>query len=229
MGSSINSFNTRSTLTVDGKTYQYYAINGGDLSAHDSVVRLPVCSKILLENLLRHEDGISCTREDIEELVASGGCASDQEIAYHPTRVLMQDFTGVPAVVDLAAMRNALVQRGVDPRKINPLTPVDLVIDHSVSIDKFGTDSAFEQNVAMEMQRNLERYQFLKWGQGAFDDFRVVPPGTGICHQVNLEYLAQVVWQQNTADIPIACPDTLVGTDSAVFQGSCRIHLRGDL
>ena len=214
MGSSINSFNTCSTLTVDGKTYQYYAINGGDLSAHDSVVRLPVCSKILLENLLRHEDGISCTREDIEELVASGGCASDQEIAYHPTRVLMQDFTGVPAVVDLAAMRNALVQRGVDPRKINPLTPVDLVIDHSVSIDKFGTDSAFEQNVAMEMQRNLERYQFLKWGQGAFDDFRVVPPGTGICHQVNLEYLAQVVWQQNTADIPIACPDTLVGTDS---------------
>ncbi|MDB4542900.1 aconitate hydratase AcnA [bacterium] len=214
MGSSINSFNTCSTLTVDGKTYQYYAINGGDLSAHDSVERLPVCSKILLENLLRHEDAISCTREDIEELVASGGCASDQEIAYHPTRVLMQDFTGVPAVVDLAAMRNTLVQRGVDPRKINPLTPVDLVIDHSVSIDKFATDSAFEQNVAMEMQRNLERYQFLKWGQGAFDDFRVVPPGTGICHQVNLEYLAQVVWQQNTADIPIVCPDTLVGTDS---------------
>ncbi|MDH3992795.1 MAG: aconitate hydratase AcnA, partial [Gammaproteobacteria bacterium] len=145
---------------------------------------------------------------------ASNGRGSDQEIAYHPTRVLMQDFTGVPAVVDLAAMRDALVQHGVDPQKINPLSPVDLVIDHSVSIDKFATDSAFEQNVAMEMQRNFERYQFLKWGQGAFDDFRVVPPGTGICHQVNLEYLAQVVWQQNTDDGPVACPDTLVGTDS---------------
>lgn len=214
MKSSKNSFNTRSTLTVDGNIYHYYAINGGDLANHDSVARLPVCTKILLENLLRHEDGISCSREDIEVLAASDGRGSDQEIAYHPTRVLMQDFTGVPAVVDLAAMRDALVQRGVDPQKINPLSPVDLVIDHSVSIDKFGTDTAFEQNVAREMQRNFERYQFLKWGQGAFDDFRVVPPGTGICHQVNLEYLAQVVWQQNTDDGPLACPDTLVGTDS---------------
>tara|TARA_R110001592_G_scaffold363396_2_gene687619 strand:- start:34408 stop:37083 length:2676 start_codon:yes stop_codon:yes gene_type:complete len=212
--SSKNSFNTRSTLTVDGNIYHYYAINGGDLASHDSVARLPVCTKILLENLLRHEDGISCSREDIEVLAGSSGRGSDQEIAYHPTRVLMQDFTGVPAVVDLAAMRDALVQRGVDPQKINPLSPVDLVIDHSVSIDKFGTDTAFEQNVAREMQRNFERYQFLKWGQGAFDDFRVVPPGTGICHQVNLEYLAQVVWQQNTDDGPLACPDTLVGTDS---------------
>ena len=199
---------------MDGKTYQYYAVNGGDLAAHNSVTRLPVCTKILLENLLRHEDGISCSREDIEVLAASNGRGSDQEIAYHPTRVLMQDFTGVPAVVDLAAMRHALVQRGVDPQKINPLSPVDLVIDHSVSIDKFATDGAFEQNVAMEMQRNFERYQFLKWGKGAFDDFRVVPPGTGICHQVNLEYLAQVVWQQNSDDGPVACPDTLVGTDS---------------
>ena len=214
MGLSKNSFNTRSTLTVDGKAYQYYAISGGDFSTHSSVARLPVCTKILLENLLRHEDGISCSREDIEVLAASNGRGSDQEIAYHPTRVLMQDFTGVPAIVDLAAMRHALVQRGVDPQKINPLSPVDLVIDHSVSIDKFATDSAFEQNVAMEMQRNFERYQFLKWGQGAFDDFRVVPPGTGICHQVNLEYLAQVVWEQSTVDGPIACPDTLVGTDS---------------
>ena len=214
MESSKNSFNTHSTLTVDGKTYRYYAIKGGDLAAHDSASRLPVCTKILLENLLRHEDGISCSREDIEVLAASAGRGSDQEIAYHPTRVLMQDFTGVPAVVDLAAMRDALVKRGVDPQKINPLSPVDLVIDHSVSIDKFATDSAFEQNVAMEMQRNFERYQFLKWGQGAFDDFRVVPPGTGICHQVNLEYLAQVVWQQDDHEGPIACPDTLVGTDS---------------
>jgi len=212
--SSKNSFNTRATLTVDDKTYQYYAINGGDLASHSSAGRLPVCTKILLENLLRHEDGVSCSREDIEVLAASQGHGSDQEIAYHPSRVLMQDFTGVPAVVDLAAMRDALVKRGVDPKKINPLSPVDLVIDHSVSIDNFGTESAFEQNVAMEMQRNFERYQFLKWGQGAFDDFRVVPPGTGICHQVNLEYLAQVVGQKSNGDGLIASPDTLVGTDS---------------
>ena len=214
MPSSKNSFNTRATLTVDDKTYQYYAVNGGDLASHSSAGRLPVCTKILLENLLRHEDGVSCSREDIEVLAASQGHGSDQEIAYHPSRVLMQDFTGVPAVVDLAAMRDALVKRGVDPEKINPLSPVDLVIDHSVSIDNFGTESAFEQNVAMEMQRNFERYQFLKWGQSAFDDFRVVPPGTGICHQVNLEYLAQVVGQKSNDDGLIASPDTLVGTDS---------------
>ena len=190
MNASDNSFNTRSTLEVNGKSYHYYAINGGELAGHSSVARLPVCSKILLENLRRHEDGISCTRGDIESLAASGGSGSDQEIAYHPTRVLMQDFTGVPAVVDLAAMRDALVKLGVDPQKINPLSPVDLVIDHSVSIDTFASSTAFEQNVALEMKRNHERYQFLKWGRGAFDDFRVVPPGTGICHQVNLEYLA---------------------------------------
>ncbi len=214
MNASDNSFGTQSTLEVNGKSYRYYAVNGGELAAHSSVNRLPVCTKILLENLLRHEDGISCTREDIESLAASGGGGSDQEIAYHPSRVLMQDFTGVPAVVDLAAMRDALVKRGVDPQKINPLSPVDLVIDHSVSIDKFGSSTAFEQNVALEMQRNHERYQFLKWGKGAFDDFRVVPPGTGICHQVNLEYLAKVVWQQAGEDGPTAYPDTLVGTDS---------------
>ena len=214
MNASDNSFNTRSTLEVNGKSYHYYAINGGELAGHSSVARLPVCSKILLENLLRHEDGISCTRGDIESLAASGGSGSDQEIAYHPTRVLMQDFTGVPAVVDLAAMRDALVKLGVDPQKINPLSPVDLVIDHSVSIDTFASSTAFEQNVALEMKRNHERYQFLKWGRGAFDDFRVVPPGTGICHQVNLEYLAKVVWQQGGDDGALAYPDTLVGTDS---------------
>ncbi|MCB1703787.1 MAG: aconitate hydratase AcnA [Halioglobus sp.] len=214
MNASDNSFDTQSTLEVNGTSYHYYAINGGELAGHSGVARLPVCSKILLENLLRHEDGISCTRGDIESLAASGGSGSEQEIAYHPTRVLMQDFTGVPAVVDLAAMRDALVKLGVDPQKINPLSPVDLVIDHSVSIDKFGSSTAFEQNVALEMQRNLERYQFLKWGRGAFDDFRVVPPGTGICHQVNLEYLAKVVWQQRGGELPLAYPDTLVGTDS---------------
>ncbi|MEZ5572651.1 MAG: aconitate hydratase AcnA [Halioglobus sp.] len=214
MKSSDNSFDTLSTLQVNGKSYQYYAVNGGKLAGRENVNRLPVCSKILLENLLRHEDGITCSTEDIETMATSGGSGADQEIAYHPTRVLMQDFTGVPAVVDLAAMRDALVKRSIDPQKINPLSPVDLVIDHSVSIDKFGSATAFEQNVALEMQRNLERYQFLKWGQGAFDDFRVVPPGTGICHQVNLEYLAQVVWQQGNGNSVIACPDTLVGTDS---------------
>ena len=214
MEPSLNSFDTLSTLRVNGRSYSYYAINRGELAQHGSVSRLPVCSKILLENLLRHEDGVSCTRRDIETLAASVGRSADREIAFHPARVLMQDFTGVPAVVDLAAMRDALVRRGLDPQKINPLSPVDLVIDHSVSIDKFATSTAFEQNVALEMQRNHERYQFLKWGQGAFNNFRVVPPGTGICHQVNLEYLAQVVWQQPGADATLVFPDTLVGTDS---------------
>jgi len=214
MKPSDNSFDALSSLQVNGKSYHYYALNGGALAGRDDISRLPVSSKILLENLLRHEDGIACTRRDIETMAASGGRAADQEIAYHPARVLMQDFTGVPAVVDLAAMRDALVTRGVDPQKINPLSPVDLVIDHSVSIDRFATAQAFAQNVALEMERNHERYQFLKWGQGAFDNFRVVPPGTGICHQVNLEYLARVVWQLESDDGTVACPDTLVGTDS---------------
>ena len=214
MKTSKNSLGTLSTLQAGGKNYQYFAVNGGELQGHGTASRLPVCTKVLLENLLRHEDGISCSRQDIETLAASAGHGSDQEIAYHPARVLMQDFTGVPAVVDLAAMRDALVKRGIDPQKINPLSPVDLVIDHSVSIDKFASDNAFAQNVAMEMERNLERYQFLKWGQGAFDDFRVVPPGTGICHQVNLEYLAQVIWQHTSDEEVLTYPDTLVGTDS---------------
>jgi aconitate hydratase len=214
MTSSINSFNTATALEVNGKVYRYYAITGGELADHDAVARLPVSSKILLENLLRHEDGLSCSRDDIEVLAASAGQGSAQEIAYHPARVLMQDFTGVPAVVDLSAMRDALVKRGLDPQRINPLLPVDLVIDHSVSIDKFATPGAFDANVAMEMQRNHERYQFLKWGKGAFDNFRVVPPGTGICHQVNLEYLAKVVWDRATDDGVLVYPDTLVGTDS---------------
>ena len=214
MTTSGNSFDTLSTLQVNGRRYRYFAIAGGELARHDAISRLPMCSRILLENLLRHEDGVTCTRGDIEALAASAGVGSEHEIAYHPARVLMQDFTGVPAVVDLAAMRAALVDRGVDPGKINPLSPVDLVIDHSVSIDKFASSDAFEQNVALEMQRNLERYQFLKWGQGAFDNFRVVPPGTGICHQVNLEYLASVVQERPLDEGLLAFPDTLVGTDS---------------
>jgi len=214
MMTSKNSFNTLSTLLLQDKKYRYFAISGGDLAAFPAISRLPMATKILLENLLRHEDDLSCSREDIEALVASAGRASDQEIAYHPARVLMQDFTGVPAVVDLAAMRNALLKRGLDPQEINPLSQVDLVIDHSLSIDKFATENAFEANVAIEMERNHERYQFLKWGQSNFDNFSVVPPGTGICHQVNLEYLAKVVWQQALEGEAYVFPDTLVGTDS---------------
>jgi aconitate hydratase A / 2-methylisocitrate dehydratase len=214
MVSSNNSFNTESTLEVNGTAYRYYAINGGELAGREAIARLPVSSKILLENLLRHEDGRNCTPDDVEALAGSGGHGSAQEIVYHPARVLMQDFTGVPAVVDLSAMRDALVRRGMDPTLINPLLPVDLVIDHSVSIDNFASPSAFTDNVAMEMQRNHERYQFLKWGQGSFENFRVVPPGTGICHQVNLEYLARVVWAHDTGDTTLIYPDTLVGTDS---------------
>jgi aconitate hydratase len=214
MPSSQDSFNSRRTLTVNDKSYHYYAINSAELSDIADIARLPVTTKVLLENLLRHEDGLVCSRQDIEVLAASAGRGSEQEIAYHPARVLMQDFTGVPAVVDLAAMRHALLEKGIDPQKINPLSRVDLVIDHSVSIDKFATDSAFAENVAIEMQRNSERYQFLKWGQGAFSNFNVVPPGTGICHQVNLEYLAKAVWTEQQGEQWLAYPDTLVGTDS---------------
>ena len=170
--------------------------------------------KILLENLLRFEDGRSVRREDILALGHVGQGDNAREIAYRPARVLMQDFTGVPGVADLAAMRSAVVAAGKDPSVVNPLSPVDLVIDHSVMVDRFGDETAFEDNVAIEMQRNRERYRFLRWGQSAFDNFRVVPPGTGICHQVNLEYLSRTVWT-NTADgITTAYPDTLVGTDS---------------
>ena len=214
MSNSQDSFNSSRTLLVNDKSYHYYAINNAELSAIADIARLPVTIKVLLENLLRHEDGLVCSREDIKVLAASAGCASAQEIAYHPARVLMQDFTGVPAVVDLAAMRHALVEKGIDPQKINPLSRVDLVIDHSVSIDKYATESAFAENVAIEMQRNAERYRFLKWGQGAFSNFNVVPPGTGICHQVNLEYLAKAVWTEKQGEQWLAYPDTLVGTDS---------------
>lgn len=170
---------------------------------------------MLLENLLRWEDGVTVRREDFVALAQwLNTRSSEQEIQYRPARVLMQDFTGVPAVVDLAAMRDAVARAGGDPQRINPLSPVDLVIDHSVMVDRFGNDQAFAQNVAIEMQRNGERYEFLRWGQQAFDNFRVVPPGTGICHQVNLEYLGQVVWTRDEDGDTYAYPDTLVGTDS---------------
>ena len=212
---SLDSFNSKRTLTAGGNEYVYFSIDAAEHEGLGNVSRLPVSLKILLENLLRFEDALTVTTDDIRALgnwVANPPNA--QEIAYRPARVLMQDFTGVPAVADLAAMRSAVVDAGHDPGVINPLSPVDLVIDHSVMVDNFGTEDAFDKNVAIEMERNRERYRFLRWGQSAFDNFRVVPPGTGICHQVNLEYLAKVVWTEATDGEILAYPDTLVGTDS---------------
>jgi len=209
-----DSLNTKSVLKVGAKTYAFYSLKAAQSRVGD-LTRLPCSLKVLLENLLRFEDGRSVSVDDIKAFGAwleTG--VSDREIAYRPARVLMQDFTGVPAVVDLAAMRDAMKSLGQDPERINPLAPVDLVIDHSVMVDYFGGPNAFARNVAREYERNGERYQFLKWGQGAFDNFRVVPPGTGICHQVNLEYLAQTVWTADYKGETYAYPDTLVGTDS---------------
>jgi len=212
---SLNSFNSRQTLDVNGKEYVYYSLIEAEKNGLPGISRLPNSLKVVLENLLRFEDGKSVTRENILAFVDwLDKKSSKQEIAYRPARVLMQDFTGVPAVVDLAAMRDATAALGADPQKINPLVPVDLVIDHSVMVDNFGTVNAFAKNVALEYERNGERYEFLRWGQSAFDNFSVVPPGTGICHQVNLEYLAQTVWTREENGETIAYPDTLVGTDS---------------
>jgi len=205
-----DSLGTKSTLSVEGKDYTYFDL-GKAADKIGDVSRLPYTLKVLLENLLRFEDGRSVTAEDVQALADwQKEKRSSHEIAYRPARVLMQDFTGVPAVVDLAAMREAMKSLGGDPQKINPVVPVDLVIDHSVMVDEFGTPQAFQANVEREFERNGERYEFLKWGQGAFKNFRVVPPGTGICHQVNLEYLAQTVWEEDG----VIYPDTLVGTDS---------------
>lgn len=209
-----NSLGTRSELKVQGKNYIYYSLKKaseqlGDLS------KLPLSLKVLLENLLRFENGRSVSVDDIKELAHwVQRRTSEREIAYQPARVLMQDFTGVPAVVDLAAMREAMKKAGKDPKKINPLAPVDLIIDHSVMVDEYADRGAFQTNVQFEYQRNRERYAFLNWGQQSFNNFRVVPPGTGICHQVNLEYLAQVVWTSEVDGQTYAYPDTLVGTDS---------------
>ncbi|MGL4720092.1 MAG: aconitate hydratase AcnA, partial [Kluyvera intermedia] len=204
----------KDTLQVDNKTYHYYSLA---LAAETlgNLSRLPKSLKVLLENLLRWQDGDSVTADDIQALAGWLKHAhADREIAYRPARVLMQDFTGVPAVVDLAAMREAVKRLGGDTRKVNPLSPVDLVIDHSVTVDRFGDNNAFDENVRLEMSRNHERYTFLRWGQQAFSRFRVVPPGTGICHQVNLEYLGKAVWSEQQGDEWLAYPDTLVGTDS---------------
>jgi aconitate hydratase len=206
---------TRSTLEVGGRTVHYYSIPKAAETLGD-VSRLPFSMKVLLENLLRFEDGSTVTVDDLKAMVEwLGERRSDREIQYRPARVLMQDFTGVPCVVDLAAMRDAMTRLGGDPQKINPLVPCHLVIDHSVMVDEFGTPKAFEQNVDLEYARNMERYEFLRWGSKALDNFKVVPPGTGICHQVNLEHLAQTIWTSTDASgATIAYPDTLVGTDS---------------
>jgi len=209
---------TRKTLTAGGKSIAYYSIPAAQAAGLGDFSRLPAALKVVLENMLRFEDGgFSVSVDDIRafaEWGANGG-QNPREIAYRPARVLMQDFTGVPAVVDLAAMRDGIKALGGDAQQINPLNPVDLVIDHSVMIDEFGNPRAFQMNVDREYERNMERYQFLKWGQGAFNNFRVVPPGTGICHQVNLEYLAQTVWTDtDQTGATVAYPDTLVGTDS---------------
>jgi len=212
--SSSNSLSTLSTLEAGGKTFHYYSLKKAEESLGD-LQRLPFSLKVLMENLLRNEDGATVDRSHIDAMVQwLKDRKSDTEIQFRPARVLMQDFTGVPGVVDLAAMREAVKKAGGDPALINPLSPVDLVIDHSVMVDEFGSASSFGKNVEIEMRRNQERYEFLRWGQQAFDNFRVVPPGTGICHQVNLEYLGKTVWQKQDGDKTIAYPDTLVGTDS---------------
>jgi aconitate hydratase len=221
---SLDSFNCRRTLKVGTKSYDYFSLKVAEQNGLDGISRLPYSLKVLLENLLRYEDGRSVTKADIEAMAKwLTRRKSSKEIAFRPARVLMQDFTGVPGVVDLAAMRDAVEKVGGNPDKINPLAPVDLVIDHSVMVDNFGTRDAFKKNVEIEYERNGERYEFLRWGSTAFNNLRVVPPGTGICHQVNLEYLAQTVWTRkekvagprNTVKtVEVAYPDSLVGTDS---------------
>jgi aconitate hydratase len=220
---SLDSFRCCKTLKVGKKTYAYFSLPAAEKNGLKGISRLPFSMKVLLENLLRFEDGRSVKKEDIQAVAAwMKDKTSDHEVAFRPARVLMQDFTGVPAVVDLAAMRDAMKMLGGDPKRINPLVPVDLVIDHSVAVNFFGSNTAFKKNVEEEYRQNQERYQFLKWAQRSFDNFSVVPPGTGICHQVNLEYLSRTVWSKKDkvrvdgkeATMEVAYPDTLVGTDS---------------
>ncbi len=220
---SVDSFKCARTIKVGSKTYAYYSLPAAEKAGLKGISRLPFSMKVLLENMLRNEDGRTVTKQDLQAFVAwMKDKTSDREIPFRPARVLMQDFTGVPAVVDLAAMRDAMNSLGGDANKINPLVPVDLVIDHSVIINFFGNNAAFKKNVDEEYKQNLERYRFLKWAQGSFENFRVVPPGTGICHQVNLEYLSQTVWTRKDKikidgkeqTLEVAYPDTLVGTDS---------------
>ena len=214
-----DSYKTKKTLKIGKKTYIFNSLKLAEKNGLKNISSLPFSIKILLENLIRNEDGVTVTSNDIKTFSKwKKDKKIDLEINFRPARVLMQDFTGVPAVVDLAAMRAAMKNLKSDPKKINPLTPVDLVIDHSVMVDKFGTVGAFKANVDLEYKRNIERYEFLRWGQKSFDNFRVVPPGTGICHQVNLENLARTVWSDKKKIegklVNLAYPDTVVGTDS---------------
>src|SRR5450830_736738 len=220
---SLDSFRCCKTLQVGSKAYAYFSLLIAEKNGLKGISRLPFSMKVLLENLLRNEDGRTVTKDDIKAVAEwLKTKSSDREFAFRPARVLMQDFTGVPAVVDLAAMRDAMVSLGGDPKKINPLVPVDLVIDHSVAVTFFGNNQAFKKNVDEEYRQNQERYKFLKWAQRSFDNFNVVPPGTGICHQVNLEYLSRVVWTRKdkvkvdgkAVTMEVAYPDTVVGTDS---------------
>ena len=210
-----DSLKTRTSLTAAGKTYAYFSLPAAAKALGKDIGRLPVSLKILLENVLRFENGGSYTVADAHAIAdwADAG-SSTREVPFRPARILMQDFTGVPAVVDLAAMRDGITTLGGVPEQVNPLVPVDLVIDHSVMVDFSATPDALEKNVTVEFERNAERYTFLRWGQGAFNNFRVVPPGTGICHQVNVEYLAETVWTGQSGGETIAYPDTLFGTDS---------------
>src|SRR3954468_4826531 len=211
----VNSFGTRQALPIAGRPIQMYSLPALAAAGFPEVARLPYSLKILLENLLRHEDGRFVKSTDVEALARwDVKSTAQKEISFAPARVLLQDFTGVPAVVDLAAMRDGIARLGGDPNKVNPLQPVELVIDHSVQVDYFGLADAFEKNAELEFARNRERYAFLRWGQNAFNNFRVVPPDTGIVHQVNLEYLARVVMTAESPDGTVAFPDTLVGTDS---------------
>ena len=210
-----NSFNSKSKISISNKDYTYYSIPEAEKNGLEGVSKLPKSLKVLLENLLRYEDDLTVNKTQITAIKDwLKTKKSNTEIAYRPARVLLQDYTGIPAVADLAAMREAVKEKSKDPNTINPLSAVDLVIDHSVQVDQSAKADSFDKNVEIEFKRNGERYSFLKWGQNAFDNFRIVPPGTGICHQVNLEYLSKVVWSEKVKDEQYIFPDTLVGTDS---------------
>ena len=210
-----NSYNSLTNINIKGIEYKYYSLPEAEKNGLEGISKLPKSLKVLLENLLRYEDDLTVTKSQIQAVHQwLKNKRSKTEIAYRPARVLLQDYTGIPAVADLAAMREAVKEKKKDPNSINPLSAVDLVIDHSVQVDKFANKDSFEKNVDIEFKRNGERYSFLKWGQQAFNNFRIVPPGTGICHQVNLEYLSKVVWTEEHNGLKYLFPDTLVGTDS---------------
>ena len=210
-----NSYNSLSDINIDGKNFKFYSLKKAEENGLNEISKLPKSLKVLLENLLRYEDDLSVNKAQIDSIKQwLKDKKSKTEIAYRPARVLLQDYTGIPAVADLAAMREAVKEKDKDPNTINPLSSVDLVIDHSVQVDQSAKADSFDKNVEIEFNRNEERYSFLKWGQQAFDNFRIVPPGTGICHQVNLEYLSKVVWSEEFEKQKYLFPDTLVGTDS---------------